>query len=153
MSKLSARIVELEHLIRQELQGFQLAREMKETVFGAIDLPVFKLRFRVNEGNPVEDQGWRVVIIPNKDKLDSEQLFIILAEQGYIHYLRHRVSSYYFLSTLERKERWRKLLQYVIESEKEDKVSPYKIKYCKELLKKPLTMLLFENSGVFDWLT
>jgi hypothetical protein len=152
MPKISPRIVELEHLIRLELQGLQLGRETKETVFGTIDVPLLGTRFRVTEPNAIEDQGWRVLLIPNKDLFDPEQIFLVLAEQGLLHYLRERVSSHQYLLILQSRNRWQVLLEYIISTEETERTSPYKVKQCKQLLRRPLTTLLFENPGVFDWI-
>jgi hypothetical protein len=152
MPNISPRILELENLIKQELQGLQLGRHVKETIFGAIDVPLFSIRFRITEPNALEDQGWVVIIIPNKDKFSPNKIFLALAERGYLHYLRTQVSSHMFLNVLQSRDRWHLLLDHIIESAEDEKISPYKVKYCKDLTKRHITTLLFENPGVFDWL-
>ena len=137
--------------VKSELIAFQInPKEIKETVDGCLDLPLFSIRFRfVIAPDPRDDLGFdEVILIPEVEDIDSMKIFWALYKKGYMHYLRKRISFPAYTHFLERKDLWQNILKAVIEEDK----SPYKIYYCKALLKLPLLQILSEDHAAFDWL-
>jgi hypothetical protein len=146
------RIDDLTNALMYELAGFQIDRkEIKITMVGTVDLPLFRIRFRFLTPEDLrDDDGYEVILLSHVDEIKFDSIFWPMVRKGYLHYLRKRIPNMAFINFLERKDLWRSLLEAVMEETRY--TNPYKYACCKRLYKQPIWEILSENKAAFDWL-
>jgi hypothetical protein len=125
-----------------------------------IDIELFGIRFRFDGKTDIDDIGWDVFNLDPK-KLETvpyyfgEDLMWNLISKGYFCYLREHDTgtNQRIFTTLVVNECWgTKILEKRIElSEKDKKLTFIRLK-SHELLRRPLSRVVSENPGLFDYL-
>jgi hypothetical protein len=137
--------------IKHVLGHFQLHKLLKFPERGVIDIPAFNIRLKYKFVSSRED-GVRVFEFSTLEEFDEEDLFFLLAEQGYIHWLRHATSSHLCFKVLNHKERWATLIQEAKNRAREQGRGNYRVRYLDSLLRRPLTDIFNTDPTTFDWI-
>ena len=145
----------LEALIKQtrhELSAFQISVYISEPAFGIVDVDMFGLRFKF-VSNPVEDDDrYQLIMITKDEDINSDAIFLALASNGYLRWLREQISSHAYLKILTHQNRWKLILDNALIKMKEQKKGRYLIEGIKMMLEKPFMQIYHEDPEVFDWL-
>jgi len=146
------RVASITQSIISELVAFQIERkEIKKTFFGVVDVPLFRLRFRmIAEEDIRDDVGYEVVRIQQPEDVTFDLIFWPIARKGYLCYIRNRLPVTMFQILLQHKDLWQTILKASMEEAKG--VNPFKYNYIKLLIKKPLYEILSTNPAAFDWI-
>lgn len=138
--------------VRHELSAFQLGMFTKEPIFGVVDVPLFGLRFKFIT-NPVDrDADYTIINIVKEEDVNTEQILLALASNGYLRWLRMQISTHAYLKILTKKDRWKLIIETALEKAKADKRGDYLTNIVKDLKSKPLMQIYHEDPEVFDWL-
>jgi hypothetical protein len=147
------RLLAIYNELMTELAGFQLASFIEDVEIDKIDLPMFGLRFKLTEVSKPFDADFDIILLPNTDAVDREELFMLLASKGYIHWLRNRTSSDVLFRILEYKERWRTILEQAIKNAAEEHKGEYMISLYQEMLNAPALLTIYNHDNtLFDWI-
>jgi hypothetical protein len=147
------RVNDLVHHTKHTLQAFQIGRFIKQPDEVVIDLPIFAIRFKFLVKPLQDDHLWTVLQINEEPDIDSDELFVLLCQKGYLHWLRHKLtnSNSLFL-ILGRQNRWELLVDRAIQNAKENKRGEYLIDYLEQMKRKPLLQVYHEDPFCFDWI-
>jgi hypothetical protein len=147
------RLLAIYNELMTELAGFQLASFIEDAEIDKIDLPMFGLRFKLTEVSKPFDADFDIILLPNTDAVDREELFMLLASKGYIHWLRNRTSSDVLFRILEYKERWRTILEQAIKNAADEHKGEYMISLYQEMLNAPALLTIYNHDNtLFDWI-
>lgn len=146
------RIERLVKSVRQELAAFQLSRFITEREFGIVDLDLFGLRFKFTTTTHQDDDHYRCVHIVKEDDINTEKFFMLLAEAGYLRWLRQQISTNSYLKILAYSDRWKAILAKALEKAIEQKKGKYLVGLIKDLQSKPFMQVYHEDPEIFDWL-
>lgn len=146
------RLEELIKHVRQELAAFQVGPYVTEPIFGVVDVAAFGLRFKFVTNIVQEDDRYQVIMIAKDEDIKSEAIFLALAANGYLRWLREQLSSHAYLKVLAYRERWKLILDTALQKMIEQKKGRYLIEKIKEMQDKPFMQIYHEDPEVFDWL-
>jgi hypothetical protein len=146
------RIEALINAVRHELTAFQVGPFIREPAFGVVDVDMFGLRFKFIT-NPVQDDDkYTLILIAREKDIDSETIFLALAANGYLRWIREQISSHAYLKILSYRNRWELILDTALQKMIEQKKGRYMIQRIKELKEMPFMRIYHEDPEVFDWL-
>lgn len=137
---------------RQELVAFQLGRHITEPIFGVVDVPLFGLRFKFIATAVQDDGEYNVTYIVKSEDINSESIFLLLAANGYLRWLRQQLSTNVYLKILARRERWKLILDKALEKAVENKRGLYLQYLIRDMQEKPILQIYHEDPEVFDWI-
>jgi hypothetical protein len=146
------RLEELIKHVRQELVAFQLGMYIAEPIFGVVDVDAFGLRFKFVTNAVENDDKFHTIMIAKDEDIDAEQIFLALASNGYLRWLREQISSNAYLKILAYRERWKLILDTALQKVIEQKKGRYLIEKIKDMRDKPFMQIYHEDPEVFDWL-
>jgi hypothetical protein len=116
---------------------------------GQIDVPFFGVRIRFVENRLPDDDRYEILLIPNHDHLDVDDLFMRFAKHGYVRWLREHSASHKLYRFLEYRERWKLILQNNLEKVRGE----YLKTTYKSLLDMPYQHVFHEDPTIFDWVS
>lgn len=135
-----------------ELVGFQLSDHLERTEPEVVDLRLFGLRFKLTEIAKPQDDEFELVLLPNEQAINREELFLLLASKGYIHWLRNRTASGVLFRILEHQDRWRRILELAIQEAQDRKKGEYIVGLYQEMLDAPSLLAIYNHDDtLFDW--
>lgn len=146
------RVERLVKAVRQELAAFQLGQFITEPEFGIVDLSEFGLRFKFTTTICEDDDHHRCIPIVKEDDINTEKFFLLLAEAGYLRWLRQQISTNAYLRILSYSDRWKSILNKALEKAVEQKKGKYLIRLIKDLQHRPFMQIYHEDPEIFDWL-
>ena len=146
------RLGELIKALRHELSGFQLGKAVVEPVFGVVDVRLFGVRFKCVENALQDDDSYRLVHIIKLEDIKSDDIFLVLAEAGYLRWLREQISTHVFFRMLNYRNRWELLVAAALARVIEQKKGDYLRKIIEEIRDKPLMQIYHRDPTVFDWI-
>jgi hypothetical protein len=138
--------------VRQELAAFQISPYISEPLFGVVDVDMFGLRFKFIT-NPVQNDDRYIIIPIAKDEdVNSDTIFLALASNGYLRWLREQISSNAYLKILSSRDRWKLILDTALSKMIEQKKGRYLVDRVRDLQERPFMQIYHEDPEVFDWL-
>ena len=137
---------------RYELSGFQLGNFISEPVFGAVDIPLFGLRFKFIDHGVENDDLYTIFYVVKEDDINSDEIFLALTANGYLKWLREQISTHALLKILTHQNRWIKIVDRAILKIKEQKKGLYLLDLARDLRDKPLMQIYHADPTIFDWL-
>ena len=146
------RLNKLAHLIRIELQGYQIGKFTKEPELGIFDIPMFGIRIKCLHIPRDDDMDFRIISIPDESMFDKDELFLELASSGYLRWIRQKYSSHGFYIVLSHNQRGEKLLKAAKNKAKQNKKGEFRVKYLESLIRRPFIEVYQEDPSIFDWI-